>query len=42
MGLVLNLSNRGGSTSHRFGPVTVSSTGWVSVRLTKGLSWRNR
>lgn len=38
----LNLSRRGVSASKRIGRATVSTTGRVSVRLGKGLSWRGR
>jgi len=38
----LNLSRRGVSASSRIGPLTVNSRGRWSLRLGRGLSWRNR
>ena len=37
----LNLSRRGVSASSRLGPLTVNSRGRWSLRLGRGLSWRN-
>ncbi len=41
-GVRLNAGRSGLSVSKRFGRATVSSTGRVSVRLLKGLSWRGK
>jgi hypothetical protein len=41
-GVRLNLGRRRASVSVRSGPVTVNSRGRVTVRLLRGLSWRNR
>lgn len=38
----LNVGRRGVSASKRIGRATVSTTGRVSVRLGKGMSWRLR
>ena len=36
----LNVSKTGVSASRRMGPVTVSSSGRITIRLGKGISWR--
>lgn len=41
-GLRVNASRSGVSLTKRLGRATVSSTGRVSVRLAKGLSWRGK
>ena len=38
-GVEATVTDRGASVSKRFGRLTVSSSGRVSVRLLKGLSW---
>ncbi|MBB2901663.1 hypothetical protein FHR75_002478 [Kineococcus radiotolerans] len=41
-GLRLNAGRSGVSLTKRLGRATVSTTGRVSVRLGKGLSWRGK
>ena len=41
-GTRLNVSTSGVSASKRIGRVTVSTTGRLTIRLLKGLSWRGK